>query len=89
MKPVDEKPSIYIAFNKENKKEDPKSEVGDHQRISKHKKIFANGYTQSWSEDDFVIKKVKKAGRMLLLILTVNKLLERFIKKKQIKESLG
>ena len=40
MKPVDEKPSIYIAFNKENKKEDPKSEVGDHQRISKHKKNF-------------------------------------------------
>ena len=40
MKPVDEKPSIYIAFNKENKKEDPKSEVGDHQRISKHKKFL-------------------------------------------------
>ena len=72
MKPVDEKPSIYIAFNKENKKEDPKSEVGDHQRISKHKKFFANGYTQSWSEDDFVIKKVKKVVSWTYVITDLN-----------------
>ena len=30
MKPVDVKPSIYINFNKENNKEDPKFKVGDH-----------------------------------------------------------
>ena len=41
MKPVDVKPSIYIDFNEENDKKDPKSKVGDHVRISKYKNIFA------------------------------------------------
>ena len=43
MKPVDVNPSIYIDFNKENNKEDPKSRVGDHLRISKYKNIFGKG----------------------------------------------
>ena len=41
MKPVDAKSITYIDFNKENNKEDPKVEVGDHVRISKYKNIFA------------------------------------------------
>ena len=28
-------------------------------RISKYKKILSKGYTPNWSEEDFVIKKVK------------------------------
>ena len=32
---------------------------GDHVRISKYKNIFAKGYTPNWSEEDFVIKKIK------------------------------
>ena len=39
MKPVDVKPSIYIDFNKENNKEDPKFKIGDHLRTSKYKKF--------------------------------------------------
>ena len=35
MKPFDVKPSIYIDFNKESNKEDPKFKVGDHVRIPK------------------------------------------------------
>ena len=35
MKPADVKPSIYIDFNEENNKEDPKFKVGDNVRISK------------------------------------------------------
>ena len=38
---------------------DPKFKVGGHVRISKFKNIFAKGYTPSWSEEVFVIKKVK------------------------------
>ena len=34
MNPVDVKSSTYINFNKENNKEDPKIEVGDHAKIS-------------------------------------------------------
>ena len=51
MKPVDVKSSICIDFNKENNKEDPKSEVGDHVRISKYKNIFAKDYVPNWREE--------------------------------------
>ena len=38
---------------------DPKSKFGDHVRISTYKNIFAKGYTPNWSEEVFVIKKLK------------------------------
>ena len=38
---------------------DLKFKVGDHVRISKYKNIFARGYTPNWSEEIFVIKKIK------------------------------
>ena len=59
MKPADVNPSMYIDFNKENNEEGPKFEVGDNVRISKCKNIFAKGYVPNWSEETFVIKKVK------------------------------
>ena len=43
-KPIDVKPNIYIDFNKENSKEGTKFKVGDHVKISKCKKIFAEGF---------------------------------------------
>ena len=45
MKLVDVKSNTHIDFNKENNKEDPKFEVGDHVGISKYKNIFAKAYT--------------------------------------------
>ena len=60
MKPVDVKGNTYIdsiMFHSNDK--DSKFKVGDHVRISKHKNIFAKGYTPNWSEKVFVIKKVK------------------------------
>ena len=59
MKPVDVKDNKYIDFEKEINDKDPKFKVGDHVRISKYKNIFAKGYTPNWSEEVFVIKKVK------------------------------
>ena len=59
MKPVDVKDNTYIDFKKEVNDKDPKFKVGDHVRISKYKNIFAKGYTPNWSEEVFVIKKVK------------------------------
>ena len=38
---------------------DLKFKVGDHARILNYKNIFAKGYTLNWSEEVFVIKKVK------------------------------
>ena len=55
----DLKDNTYIDSSKEVNDKDPKFVVGDHVRTSKYKNIFAKGYTPNWSEDVFVIKKVK------------------------------
>ena len=59
MKAVDLKLSTYIDFNKENDKENPKFEVDDHVKTSKHKSIFAKDYVSNWSKEVFVTEKVK------------------------------
>ena len=93
MKPIDIKDNTYINTSKKIYNKDPKFKVGDHVRISKYKNIFAKGYMPNWSEEVFVIKKVKILfhGLMLLVISTVKKLLEHFMKKnckRQIKKNL-
>ena len=40
-------------------KKDPEFKVGDCVRIAKYKNIFAKGDTPNWSEEVFVIKKLK------------------------------
>ena len=59
MKPVDVNNNKYIDFKKEVNDKDPKLKVDDHIRISKYKNIFAKWCTPKWSEEVFVIKKVK------------------------------
>ena len=59
MKPVGVKDNAYIDFKKEVNDKDPKYKVGDHVKVSKYKNIFAKGYPPNWSEEVFVIKKVK------------------------------
>ena len=59
MKPIDVKDNTYINTDKEINNKNPKFKVGDRVRISKYKNIFAKGYTLNWSEEVFVIKKVK------------------------------
>ena len=36
--------------------------VGDHVRISKYKNVFAKGYMPNWSEEIFVVSKIKNTG---------------------------
>ena len=59
MKPIDVKDNTYINTDKEINYKYPKFKVGDRVRISKCKNIFAKGYMPNWSEEVFVIKKVK------------------------------
>ena len=59
MKPVDVKDNTYIDFEKEVNDKDPKFKVGDNVRISKYKNIFAKGYKPNWSEEVFIISKIK------------------------------
>ena len=59
MKPVDAKCDSFAEYNEESNEKDLKFKVGDHIRISKFKNVFAKGYTPNWSEEIFVVKKIK------------------------------
>ena len=59
MKPVDVKSNTCIDSSKDINYKDPKFKVGDFVRISKFRDIFAKDYVPNWSEEVFVIKKVK------------------------------
>ena len=59
MKPVDIKSNIYIDSSKQINNKNAKFKIDDTVRISKYKNIFAKGYTPNWSEEVFMIKKVK------------------------------
>ena len=54
--------NTYINFSKEINNKDPKFKTGDTSRISKYKNIFAKGYVPNWSEEVFLIKKVKNTA---------------------------
>ena len=43
----------------ESNKKNSQFKVGDHVRISKYKNIFAKGYAPNWSEEVFIINKIK------------------------------
>ena len=59
MKPADVKSNTCIQSSKEINDRDLKFETSDIVKISKSKNIFAKGYTPNWSEEVFVINKVK------------------------------
>ena len=47
--------------------------IGDYVRISKHKTIFAKGYTPNWSTEIFRIRKVKLSNPVVYLLDDLNK----------------
>ena len=59
MKHVDVKDNTYMDFRKEVNDKDPKFKVVDHVRITKYKNIFAKVYMPNWSEEVFVVSKIK------------------------------
>ena len=72
MKPVDVKDNTYIDFKKEVNDKNPKFEVGDHVRISKYKYIFTKWYMPNWSEEMFIIKKIKNTVPWTYVINDLN-----------------
>ena len=72
MKPVDVTDNKYIEFIKEVNDKDPKFRVGDYVRISKYKNIFAKGYMPNWSEEIFVINKIKNTVPWTYVINDLN-----------------
>ena len=70
MKPIDVTANSYAEYNEDFNKNDPKFKVGDHVRISKYKKKFAKGYTPNWSEELFLLEKLKIQFLGLMLLVT-------------------
>ena len=59
MKPIVVMSGSYAEYSEGSNEKDPKFKVCDCARISKYKNIFAKGYTQNWSEEVFIISKIK------------------------------
>ena len=51
---------------------DPKIKVDDYVRISKYENIFAKGYMPNWSEEVFIISKIKNTVSWTYVINDLN-----------------
>ena len=72
MKPLDVKIDSFAEYSEESNEKDPKFKVNDHVRISRCKNIFANGYAPNWSEEIFVVKKIKNNEPWTYVISDLN-----------------
>ena len=72
MKPIDVKNDFFAKYNEASNEKDPKFKVNDHVRISKCKNIFAKGYAPNWSEEIFVVKKIKNTVPWTYVISDLN-----------------
>ena len=72
MKPIDVTSDSYAEYNEDSNVTKPKFKVDDRVRISKYKNIFAKGYTQNWSEEVFVVSKIKNTVRWTYVISDLN-----------------
>ena len=72
MKPVDVISESYVEYNEDSNEKEPKFKVDDHVRISKYKNMFGKGNTQNWSEEVFIISKIKNAVPWKSVISNLN-----------------
>ena len=72
MKPIDVKDNTYINTNKKINNKDPKFKVGDRVRISNYKNVFVKGYVPNWSEEVFVVNKIKNTVPWMYKINDLN-----------------
>ena len=72
MKPIDVENDSFAEYNEQSNEKDPKFKVGHHVRISKFKNIFAKGYTPNWSDEIFIVKKIKNAVSWTYIISDLN-----------------
>ena len=72
MEPVDVKDNKYIDFSEDVNDKEPTFIVVDYVRVSKYKNIFAKGNTPNWSEEVFVISKIKNTVPWTYVINDLN-----------------
>ena len=68
VKPIDVTSDSYAEYNEDSNKNDTKFKVGDHVRIPKYKNIFAKGYLPNWSEEVFVVSRIKNKVLQIYVI---------------------
>ena len=66
------KSNSYAEYNVDSNEKNPKFKVGDHVKISEYKNIFAKRFVRNWSEEVFVIGKIKNAIPWTYLINDLN-----------------
>ena len=72
MKPIDVGNNSVAEYNEESNEKDPKFKVGDHVRMSNVKNVFAKGYAPNWSEEVFIVKKIKNTVSWTYVISDLN-----------------
>ena len=72
MKPFDVTGYFCAEYNENPNRKDPAFKADDHFRISKYKNIYAEGYTLNWSEEIFVISKIKNTVPWTYVISDLN-----------------
>ena len=72
MKPIDVTGDSYAEYNENSNKKRPKFKVGDRVIISKYKNFFAKRYIPNWSEDVFVVSKIKNTFPWTYVVSDLN-----------------
>ena len=72
MKPINVKSNSYAEYNVDSNDKDPKFNKGDRVRVSKYKSIFAKWYVPNWSQEVFVISKIKNTVPRTYVIMDLN-----------------
>ena len=72
MKTIEVTDDSYAEYNEDSNKKDPNFKNVDYVRISKYKNIFAKGNTPNWSEEMFVINKIKNTVTWTYAISDLN-----------------
>ena len=84
VKPIEVTSYYYAEYNEDlSNKKNPKFKVADNVRFSKCKYIFAKGYTPNWSEEVFIINKIKNTVPWTYAISDLNgeKIIGKFYEK--------
>ena len=72
MKPIDVKSDSYAKYNEDSNNKDPRFKVGDRVKTSKYKNIFPKKYTPNWSEEVFVLSKIKNTVPWTYVLSNLN-----------------
>ena len=72
MKPIYVTSDSYAEHNEYSNVTKPKFKVCDHVPNSKQKNIFAKGYTKYWSQEVFVVSKIKDTVPWTYVISDLN-----------------